>query len=302
MRPHHVGSSGRLDWIAVWAREVRKALVEEMSPKRAAEIAAVAGTGMVASTALASAAGAAVSQGGITMSIGQAIASKTGVKLAAGSLAAALALSGGAMATGNLACEIPAPAKEVKGNLLVETGLDGRAEAQVEQRTIEVEGLGLVDVAHSNIGVEVLGIQPQEGATAEVRSESQGGTEVAFILDGVTRTLLVSVVDGELLASLSPSVTADASITGDAAVDAEADANANANGTLRLDVEADSDFEGAVDADSGFDPVAGLGADGDIEISGAVDADSNAGVLDGLGVGGASSILGDLGVDAEIDN
>ena len=233
------------------------------------------------------------------MSIGQAIASSGGLKLAAGGLAAALALGGGAMATGHVSCETTVPT-EVQGNLLVETGLDGDGHAQVETRTIDVEGLGLVEVAHSDVEVEVLGVQLKDGASAEVRSQNQGVAEVHFTLDGVVRTLLVSVADGELLASMAPTVSADASVTGDAAIEAEADPNAD--GALGIEIDVDAASAGTLDADSESDLLTGVNADGDINISDDVDADGAAGTLGGLGLGGDASILGGFGIDAGIDN
>jgi len=194
----------------------------------------------------------------MSMTIGQAIASKAGAKLAAGGLVGALALGGGAMATGQLSCDTATVASGgVTGHTLVETGLDGAAAGLIEVQRVEVEGLGFVDVAHSGTRVEVVDVRVKEGGSAEVRPRDQGNIEIDFTLGDVTRTVLVTLLDGQLLAELAPSADGGATASIDGTVgadgqvsDAGAHAALNATPDASLDIEADVDANGDVAEDS----------------------------------------------------
>jgi hypothetical protein len=214
----------------------------------------------------------------MTMSstIGQAITSRAGAKLAAGGLVGALALGGGTIATGQLSCDTASVTPlEVTGHMLVETDFDEAASGQTGLQRIEVEGLGFVDVAHSGSGVEVIDLRANDGGSAEVRSQGQDGAEIDFTLGGVTRTLLVSVVDGRLLASLAPPSVGDASASIDGAVGAGGQASGDAGAGAVLNADADNELSIEGDAN----------ADGDL----AGDAQGEIGLLGGLGI--------DLGFD-----
>jgi len=213
----------------------------------------------------------------MSTTIGQEIASKAGAKLATGGLIGALALGGGAMATGQLSCDTAALApREAAGHVLVETGLDGAATDQFEVQRIEVEGLGFVDVARRGSKVEVIGLRANDGASAEVRSEGQESTEIDFTLDGVTRTLIISVFDGQLFADLAPSAVGDVS----ASIAGTADAADQASGDAAADAALNSD------------------ADAGLNIGGNVNA--NRDVLDD--VQDETGLLGGLGIDFDLDD
>ena len=200
--------------------------------------------------------------------IGQEIASKAGAKLAAGGLIGALALGGGAVATGELSCEAPT---EATGHVLIETGLDGAATDQFEVQRVEIEGLGIVDVARRGTDVEIIGVRTNDGATAEVRSEDQGSSEIDFTLDGVTRTLLVSVIDGQLVADLARSVDLAQSVVGDVST--------SINGTVDADDQASGDATLNSDADTGLHIEGNYSANGDDLVD-----QSETGLLGGLGI------------------
>jgi hypothetical protein len=207
----------------------------------------------------------------MSMTIGQEIASKAGAKLAAGGLIGALALGGGAMATGQLSCDTANPAPgEVTGQMFVETGLAGAEDDQYDVQRIEVEGLGVVDVALRGTEVEVIDLRADDGGSAEVRPQGQGGTEIDFTLGGVTRTLLVSVIDGQLFADLAPSGVSDFVTSVDGTVEAGDQA--------RVDVTADA----ALSSDSD----AALNVEGDVNTNGDVldQAQAETGLLGGLGI------------------
>jgi hypothetical protein len=210
----------------------------------------------------------------MTMSsaIGQAITSRAGAKLAAGGLIGALALGGGTIATGQQSCDTATVTPpEVTGHMLVETDLDEAASGQTGLQRIEVEGLGVVDVAHSGSGVEVIDLRANDGGSAEVRSQGQNGAEIDFTLGGVTRTLLVSLVDGRLVADLAPPSVGDATASVDGTVDAEGRANGgDAGAGAGLDADADTGLSIEGDAD----------ADGDV----AGDAQGEIGILGGIGI------------------
>jgi hypothetical protein len=214
----------------------------------------------------------------MTMSstIGQAITSSAGAKLAAGGLVGALALGGGAMATGQLSYDTATVTPtEITGHMLVETDFDGAANGQTEMQRVEVEGLGFVDVAQSDSEVEVIDLRANEGGSAEVRSQGQGSAEIDFTLGGVTRTLLVSVVDGQLFADLAPSAVGDAFASIDGTVDADGQASGDAGADAVLNADADT----------------ALNIEGDANAYGDVseDAQGETGLLGGLGI--------DLGFD-----
>jgi hypothetical protein len=154
--------------------------------------------------------------------------------------------------------------------MLVETDLDEAASGQTGLQRIEVEGLGVVDVAHSGSGVEVIDLRANDGGSAEVRSQGQNGAEIDFTLGGVTRTLLVSLVDGRLLADLAPSSVGDATASIDGTVDADGRANGDAGAGAVLDA----------DADTGLSIEGDANADGDV----AGDAQGEIGILGGLGI------------------
>jgi len=213
----------------------------------------------------------------MSTTIGQEIASKAGAKLAAGGLIGALALGGGAMATGQLSCDTaPLASREVNGHVLVETGLDGAAGDQFEVQRIEVEGLGFADVALRGTEVEVIDLRANDGGSAEARPQGQGGTEIDFTLGGVTRTLLVSVIDGHLFANLAPSGVGDAVTSVDGTVDADDQAS--------VDVTAD----------------AALSADSDTALNIEGDVNTNGDVLDQAQA--ETGLLGGLGVDLDLDD
>jgi hypothetical protein len=153
--------------------------------------------------------------------------------------------------------------------MLVETDLDAAANGQTEMQRIEVEGLGFVDVARSGSEVEVIDLRASDGGSAEVRSQGEGGAEIDFTLGGVTRTLLVSVVDGQLFADLASPAVGDASASiggtvdanGQASGDAGAGAAPNADPELNIEADANANGEVAEDAQGEIGLLGGLGVD-----------------------------------------
>jgi hypothetical protein len=235
MRLNHTAERARLDPVAGWANDLRTSLVVEVSPERAHEIAAVA-AGVATSLSLATAAGAAINLGGTTMStvIGAAAASHTTMKIAAGSLVAALAAGGAAVATGNLSIGTAEAETRSEGALGVNAGLveeaDAGADLQIE--IIAVEGLGTVEVALDGSTLQVLDVRGAAGVVAQIRSQTEGSAEIDFTRDGETRTLLVTVANGEIATSVTSSARSDA----DADMSSESEGAVGASSDVEIDV------------------------------------------------------------------
>lgn len=240
MRLNHTADEERLDPVAGWANDLRTSLVVDVSPESADEIATVA-AGVAASMSLATAAGAAINLGGTTMStvVGAAAASQTTMKIAAGSLVAALAAGGAAVATGNLSIGAAEADTRGESGLGVNAGLvkeaDAGADLQIE--IISVEGLGTVEVALNGSTLQVLDVRGAAGVAAHIRSETEGSAMIDFTRDGETRTLLVTVADGEIATSITASASSDADADAGTAADAGADSEDGAESTTDVDVD-----------------------------------------------------------------
>lgn len=213
MRLNHTADKERLDPVAAWANDLHTSLVVDVFPDSAHEIATSA-AGVATSMSLATAAGAATNLGGTTMStvIGAAAASHTTMKIAAGSLVAALAAGGAAVATGNLSIGAAEADTRGESGLGVNAGLveeaDAGADRQIEN--ISVEGLGTVEIALNGSTLQVLDVRGAAGVAAHIRAQTEGSAMIDFTRDGETRTLLVTVANGEIATSITASSSSDA--------------------------------------------------------------------------------------------
>ena len=229
------------DPLLSWERDLRTAVIGDLSPATVGAIAGAVAVGALGTT-VAAAAVAAAAEGGVTMTtITASAASNVALKAAAWGLAATLAVGGTAAVTGSLpdgAQEFTADAAAHIGLTLPrpDTSVSGSLDLAVGD-VITVGGAGRIGARLDGGAIVLTGIEAASGFEATIVSQTEGVILVEFHSATETATVLLTSVNGSIVSD----------------VDFETNAEADAQAEAEADAEADAEAEAEADAEAGLD-------------------------------------------------
>lgn len=233
-----------LDPIPSWERELRTAVIGDLSPATVGTIVGAMAVGALGATVAATAI-AATAEGGVTMTttITASAASNVALKAAAWGLAASLAVGGTAAVTGNLpdgAQEFAADAAAHIGLTLPrpDTSLSSSLDLEVGD-IFSVEGAGRVGVRLDGEAIVITGIEAANGFEATIVSQTEEAVLVEFRSATETATVLLTSVNGSVVSDIDFHAAAEADADAAAEADADADAEAEAEAEAEADAELD---------------------------------------------------------------
>lgn len=245
-----------------WQADLRDSLATELDPDRIEALAA--GVAALSGTTAITAASTAIAQGGTTMlntttaatttaagaggaTAGAAATGSMTAKIAAGAIAASLVGGGAAAVTGNL----PAAMQSFVADTGAHIGLDlPRPEANVGLTADLGLGLGageIVDLGapgrlsatvDASAGLVLTGVEEATGFTAAVLSRTSDSVMVEFRSATETATVLLTNVDGQIVASFDGDAELHGSAGGFDAADGRPGPGADADGTAQADSSA----------------------------------------------------------------
>jgi hypothetical protein len=221
----HPTFNSPIDPLPLWEAELRALVVETLPPERVGVLTAAALGASITTAAAASAA----AQGGAIMSITTAIGANAAAKIAAGCLAATLAVGGSLAVTGKLpdkAQDFSADAAAHIGITLpkssVQTGVRASLGAEVGT-VIEVANAGHIGVMVDKDRLVLTGIEAKGAFTAHVVSHTDGvlicefrsaDEIVTVVLTNVNGTVAASATTSKVGASIGVESSGSAGITG----------------------------------------------------------------------------------------
>lgn len=242
------------DPLPLWEAEMRVLVATDLPDHMVHGLTAAA-----VGAATATAAGITAAGGGImlTTNIAAEATASIAAKIAAGSVAATLAVGGSLAATGNL----PDPAQEFAADAAahvgitlprpgVSAGVSGALEATADS-VIDVAGAGRVGVTIEDGKLVVTGIEANGEFRAEVVSHTDDTLVVEFRSAAEKATALITNADGRVVSS----VTTGAAASGGASAEAEANQGTGSSGkgsaTTEGHAEADAGASGSTATEGG---------------------------------------------------
>ena len=242
------------DLITTWAADIRALVITPVDAGLAAGVVGAVTWGAAAGVSVLAPMSA--TAGGTSMStamIAGSAAAHTGVKVAAGCLAAALAAGGTAAATGNL----PTPAQSFAANVAAHVGINlpkpdatvqVGGQADTAAQTISVGEAGSVGVTLDGGELSLASIDANAGYSASVLDETADSILVQFQSDKGAVSVLISNIDGAITASVTGEADAGASSDGSGStMNGKADSGVETQSTLDAGDDSAS-IDGSADA------------------------------------------------------